>query len=620
MRQITLRSLSLAGFKSFKRESEIELDPTGFIFVAGDNKVEPRLGANGAGKSTIFDALCFCLYGYGVRGQRVGDLLATGEKALAVTAVLDIDGEEYTISRSGPPARISINSRAREQSEVDHLLGMTRARWLNSIVFGQDVPLFIDRSVPERGELLDEILDLQVWMQAADAASKEHAVATKAHTTAQVQVARVEGEIAGMESIEDLESRVSEWNTEKERRVLEAREKYNKWNYDRDDRVGAMIDQFERHELDYQAALAARVHVVPDVDALWKDYKAKEAAQKEIELERARLETTQGAASDAISFFRGAGDTCPVCTQVITKEFSDQHLSELREKHKQGIEAQGKLDRRWADARSDSNDAHAAWHAANQTAGSAREKNAARDANLRAAKQTIDNMERQIEAAGTEPNPHEGVAEQVEAEVNPHTARLAAIVEARRGAEERLAASQAAEKTALDRMSALDFWRQGFRRVRLFYIRRVLAQLEVETMNASGQLGLVGWKIRFTTETETKSGSTKTGVQIPVESPTMTGPFTNWSGGEGQRVRLCVALGVGSMIQRWSGVRWNLEVFDEPTAWLSEAGIEDLLQLLKTRADLSNKAVYLADHRALGFAGFSKVITVVKDEAGSRIQ
>jgi energy-coupling factor transporter ATP-binding protein EcfA2 len=148
----------------------------------------------------------------------------------------------------------------------------------------------------------------------------------------------------------------------------------------------------------------------------------------------------------------------------------------------------------------------------------------------------------------------------------------------------------------------------------------VLQQLDLETMNAAQSLGLVGWRISYSTETETKSGTQKLGVQVEVQSPVNKGPFSAWSGGEGQRIRLCTALGFGSLLQRWSGVRWCLEVFDEPTSWLSEAGIEDLLDLLKNRTDLMDKAILVADHRGLQHAGFDRILTVVKDAEGSSIQ
>ena len=77
-------------------------------------------------------------------------------------------------------------------------------------------------------------------------------------------------------------------------------------------------------------------------------------------------------------------------------------------------------------------------------------------------------------------------------------------------------------------------------------------------------------------------------------------------------------MGLASLIQRWSGVRWNFEVWDEPTAWLSARGVENLLDSLAYRAEAQGKSILLADHRSLAHSGFVESYMVTKDAQGSR--
>src|ERR1700676_2379299 len=91
------------------------------------------------------------------------------------------------------------------------------------------------------------------------------------------------------------------------------------------------------------------------------------------------------------------------------------------------------------------------------------------------------------------------------------------------------------------------------------------------------------------------------------------------SGGESQRARLAVSLGLANLIQRWAGVRWSLEVFDEPTAFLSEQGIEDLLEALASRARDQQRSIWVCDHRALASGSFDGVLQIEKDAGGSRV-
>lgn len=57
----------------------------------------------------------------------------------------------------------------------------------------------------------------------------------------------------------------------------------------------------------------------------------------------------------------------------------------------------------------------------------------------------------------------------------------------------------------------------------------------------------------------------------------------------------------------------------EPSSWLSESGIQDLLGVLLERAKKHRKVILLADHRGLSFGQFSGTIMVTKDSNGSRL-
>ena len=169
-------------------------------------------------------------------------------------------------------------------------------------------------------------------------------------------------------------------------------------------------------------------------------------------------------------------------------------------------------------------------------------------------------------------------------------------------------------------MLRTDFWKAAFKRVRLFMVKRVLAQLEVETASAAVALGLIDWKISFSTELETKSGSVRPGIHIVVKSPIASAPWEVWSGGEGQRIRLAVALGLSSLIQRLGGVSIGFEVHDEPSAWLSQEGIDDLITHLQHRVQVTGKSIWLCDHRSLSQAAFDEIWEVSKTRDGSQVK
>ena len=592
MKHVALQELRLEHFKSFVQPTNIVLPiDAGLTLIAGDNRIEPRLGANGAGKSTAFDALCFALYGTSVRGVRISDLITKGEKQLSVTALLEIDGEAVAISRTGPPSHVFIEGKQVEQEDVERLVGLSRVRFLNSVVFGQAAPLFIDLPIPQRGELLDELLDLQLYLRAADRAGKRAASAQAELGKLRVEIGRTEGAISALEDADQLQEQINAWDSA-----------YR----ERQENLLAVLEVSEGD----LARLREELAVLPTAssaatEAISQEVRTAQRVESEIRSKVAVVVADIGRVKGDLQFFEETAE-CPSCGQKISKNLAEAHrklhLEELEAKQtdhqgliQESLAAQRRVDELQASYR---------------TARVAENEATSERARIRA----------QLEAKGREVRTLEMQGEQLLAEVNPHAERLERLAEQRLLLEAGLAAHRASEVQQVSDLAKLDFWRAAFRRVRLFCVGRVLQELEIETMNAAGALGLVGWHITYATETETRSGTAKMGVQIEVASPTMAGPFTAWSGGEGQRVRLCVALGLAGLIQRWSGVRWGLEIFDEPTAFLSSEGIENLLDLLKDRADASMKSILIADHRALTHSGFSRVITVVKDEHGSRIQ
>ena len=68
-----------------------------------------------------------------------------------------------------------------------------------------------------------------------------------------------------------------------------------------------------------------------------------------------------------------------------------------------------------------------------------------------------------------------------------------------------------------------------------------------------------------------------------------------------------------------AGVRFGFEVWDEPTAWLSSEGIEDLVECLAYRSSTTNKSVWLVDQRAHEVSSFTEIWRVTKTADGSKV-
>jgi DNA repair exonuclease SbcCD ATPase subunit len=588
MKQVNLTRIEIAQFRSFVEPVSIDLSTTaGLKFIGGENKEEPKLGANGAGKSTVWDAVSWCLSERSIKGLRASDLISYGKNRTEVATCWDIDGEQFRIHRGGPPSRVTIDENPADQQDIDNLLGLSRVRFLNSVLFGQAIPLFIDLPQPARGDLLDEVLDLELWMLAAKKAAAGFQERDRELRGLQSVIANLQGQIQGLPDIAELKTWEQKWERERRSRVREltTQLKTAKSELKEAPRVefdSSIVDEAKRSF----AAQLKRIGVYQEEGG------ALRAKYQHIEQQ---LETVTDNAE------------CPACGQEITDDFAEKH----REHLKKALESAALDIDQWSDkltrARQRERALEEEWRVAQRQLEQQRLDRALAEAKAKSKQSEIENLEGQIESTT--------------AEANPYSEMRATAVSNKERLESELAGKQGEHEAKVTELASLNYWRDGFKKVRLFCLDNVLQELEVETRNSLLALGLIDWKIDFKTATETKSGTVKLGVQVNVKPPKHKATkFDVLSGGEGQRARLAISLGLSGLIQRWSGVRYMVEVWDEPTAWLSEQGVEDLLDIFKYRADSTGKSIYVCDHRALMHSSFSEIFTVIKDSNGSRIE
>lgn len=78
----------------------LDLKDRGLVLIQGDNRDDTSADSNGAGKSSLADALCWCLFGTTARGES-GDAVVnlTAGKDCSVAVAVEDDGDRYVIER-----------------------------------------------------------------------------------------------------------------------------------------------------------------------------------------------------------------------------------------------------------------------------------------------------------------------------------------------------------------------------------------------------------------------------------------------------------------------------------------------------------------------------------------
>lgn len=597
MRQLHLRSITIASFRSFEQSTTINFgDAGGLRMLYGINEVEPRLGGNGAGKSTTWDALCWCWYNFSARNLRSSELTTWGStKSPYVATDIEINGNPMRIERYGSPNRLLLDGEPIEQDKLEReVLGLSRGRFLHSVLYGQLVRSFIDLSVAERGGLLDEVLNLGLWLRASEAASAQHSALIAQITAVEAKIAYAKGRLDSLLEDSDLAAQAQTWADAQEARIACA------------------IDEAELAEKE----LALTEQALRSAQAALQSAPSTETLTINLRQVEQRIATNREQTAVLVSehkrllkeefFFRDSPELCPTCSQAITKRFAGAKIRDLQEQ-REGVlkdaEKHEKLTAQEVTALPD-------------IRGLIEQRNRARQQ----AQQDVKVAENLQKVQARRVNELLRGVENALAETNPYSEQIARNAEQRKSFQREVSKLTIQRCNLQDQSHVANYWKQGFKKVRLFQTKRSLDLLKVEVANSARELGLIGWSIDLVTEVETKSGTMKQGVQIIVTSPKSTGMWEAWSGGEGQRIRLAVSMGLASLIQRMAGIYYQFEIFDEPSAWLSPEGIDDLLDCLASRSAATGKTVWILDHRALSHAGFSEIWQVTKTEQGSAMQ
>ena len=91
--------LEIENFLTLKSE-RLSLSDKGLVLIQGKNLSDPSAVSNGAGKSSIVDALCWCLFGETARGES-GDAVVNNitKKDCMVSLRIEDDGKFYSVTR-----------------------------------------------------------------------------------------------------------------------------------------------------------------------------------------------------------------------------------------------------------------------------------------------------------------------------------------------------------------------------------------------------------------------------------------------------------------------------------------------------------------------------------------
>ena len=596
---------TLEDFKAFSGKHTLALDLPGVTFVRGENQLAQRLGANGASKSTLWDGLCWCLYGRTPGGLRNPDIMPWNESGNpGVIVRLEVDKKKHAIQRTANPNKLLIDDADASQDKVEALIGMGFDLFTNTILLAQGKPLFFDLSPKDKMGLFSDTLQLDRWDTRSIAADK-------AACAAEADLADLESEKRELEAgLTEVERLLADTKIKAERWVAESR----KLERDVAAKRKSLQAELDKKDKQLAGALLKIDGAGTELEALNREYR-KEAAElsklqsaltiserRQVEV-LAQIEECKLALHNLIK-----AKNCPTCGQPVKTANLEKHKAHLEEKLHQ---LQGNL------------------HA--NVIPKLKQAIVVLEKRLVSAEQYAESFRAKATGAEHERNRLQPEVATLRAQLgelrssseeNPHTQQLGTLQTRRKKFLGDLADIEKDAVEASRHAERNKFWVKGFKDIKLQLIEDVLEELELVTNGMLEEVGLVDWEIRYDIERETKSGSIQRALNVKINSPESRGKWVkweNWSGGEQQRLRLIGALALADVLLAHAGVETNLEILDEPALYWSTEGVQELCVFLAERARQTKRSIFYIEHQAVESNHFSNVLTVVRDKKGAYI-
>lgn len=225
-------SLQIQNFLTIGKQVSINLSNQGLVLIQGVNEDDTSAGSNGAGKSTVADALCWAIYNETARGES-GDLVVndTAKKDCYARVVIKDENSYYDIVRyrkhsdfknqtivnawddsSGLSVKdISKGTEKETQELINEIMGCSYEVFVAAIYAGQeempDIPKMTDKQLKV---LIEEAAGVQRLEQAYELARKDAMIIED--TLKNVSIKKANVEINIINANEKLESENAHFN------------------------------------------------------------------------------------------------------------------------------------------------------------------------------------------------------------------------------------------------------------------------------------------------------------------------------------------------------------------------------------------------------------------------
>ena len=627
-------------------EATFALDDKGLILIQGVNNDDTSQESNGSGKSTVPDALCWCLFGVTAKGQsgdKIVNRTAKKETSVVTTLFDDDTGDVYKVSRYRKSKtyknmlRLELEDGAKwvdltkgtdalTQDMVNRVIGCNHEVFTAAIYAGQeampDLPGMTDKQLKV---LVEESAGIAQLQNGNDIARR---IMTERKGVVQDIVAKIGAKQSGLDvlntSLSNEQKAESDYEITRTSQIATAEANVTalKATFDPTlgDKIAKKIAQLTGQEDDIRKKIAGT-----DDERKQERLLADENGNANMGnvSAQSRAKSAQQKLDDAQHRLLHIGDTvgtdCASCGHTI--EAGDVAGNEAAAKKnvealKAAAEAAAKAALEASESVTATSKALSEYRAAmtDVSAMTAQlDTIAGNKVKLQGAANNWKSQQSGIERAET-------VVNAVKVAVNPHTAQIAATQARIDTADNDIVLLEhdrvvAADAFTLAELALKVFSPQG---VRSHILDTVTPHLNARTSHYLSTLTDGNISAVWSTISSTAKGELREKFNIDVTSATGGESFVDLSGGEKRKVRLACAMALQDLVASRANKPIQLWVADEIDHALDGAGIERLMAILEDKAR-DKGTVLVISHTDLS-DNIRQAITMVKKGGKSTLE
>jgi DNA repair exonuclease SbcCD ATPase subunit len=629
-------SVTAKNFMSF-RELNYEFPESGLVFVGGDVVGSQTSNSNGAGKSTMFEAVCWGIYGRSLRDIPVREVVnwSEGRGCFVEIVFSDDQGKLYVVQRYRDDKQhqnslylflegndITLQDSKTTQDLIESRIGMTWPVFSTAVVFGEQATRFTQARDSEKKAIFDEILMLQRFPAALKSLREDMRGVQEKQREAKSRISYSE---------ESFESFVRDFNeAEKGLKKLEEEEARAKDLHDTADKEltsvkADLLSKQSAHDslLKVQEELSQRDTELMGLMIDAEKEKASFVASSSGPLVEARVKMNQVISNiekikdriKSVGTLKGK-ESCPTCGQKIEQgsiEGVTAHYKEemgaLAKERSELEQTVLSLTKEEASNRSKHDKAINELIVLKSTT----------DRELRETKTAIISSDSDIKRWESKIKILESGMENLLSTIEDRKSllqqQLAIYTKKMEEHEKAYTDLQRDLESAVQEEKYYKFWEEGFGNsgVKSFLLDEILPSLNDRISYYASALIGEQRKIVFDTESQLRSGASRDKFDVGIYQGERKIEYGACSGGEKRRVDVAILLALQSLVFERNAGKCNLMVLDEVFDSLDRTGIEKAVGLLSEES--KDKAIYVISH-VNEFRDYFEKELIIRNEGG----